>query len=159
MFTSRKTLLLGFAMASLVGLGALGVAADRTAQDEPLGEVTESHRGGAFTKCAEACSDCQRECDACAQHCATLLAEGEKHHLVTLQTCRDCATLCTAAARIVSAGGVFSNLACGACADACARCANECETISSDKMMARCAEECHRCEKACRDMVKLATLK
>jgi hypothetical protein len=107
-----------------------------------------------YEECSEACSECQRECDECAHHCAMMLAEGKKQHMTTLQTCQDCAEICSAAARIVACHGPFSNLICTACADACAKCGKECEKYPDDKAMSACAKECRECEKSCRAMMK-----
>jgi hypothetical protein len=114
----------------------------------------QKHHSETMLACAKACSDCQRECDSCASHCARLVSEGKKAHLTTLMTCQDCANVCTAAAQIVSRGGPFSTLICESCAEACARCGKECEKFAGDQHMKMCAEECHKCEKACREMAK-----
>ena len=103
--------------------------------------------------CAVACSDCQRECDACAHHCAKMVASGKHEHMATLASCLDCADLCAAASRIVARDGVYASLICRACANACAACAKACAAISSDAMMKACADECLKCEKACRAML------
>ena len=107
----------------------------------------------AMSKCAEACNACQMECDMCAHHCAGMLAEGKKDHLETLRTCVDCATVCSAAARIVAMDGPFSDVICKACAEACGRCAKACEGFPDDEHMKRCAEQCRKCEKACQEMM------
>jgi hypothetical protein len=112
------------------------------------------HDEHGFMACAEACTDCGRECDSCAAHCADLLAQGQKQHVKTLQTCEDCATTCYAAARIVARKGPFSKTICEACAEACQRCGKACEQFPDDPHMKRCAEQCRRCEKACRDMIQ-----
>lgn len=125
-----------------------------TAKDEPANGPAPSHHSMAFAKCAEACSNCQRECDTCASHCSRMLTQGEKAHAVTLQTCLDCADFCAAAAQIVSRGGPFSDLICQSCAEACARCAKECNKFPNDSHMKKCADECLKCEKACREMLK-----
>jgi hypothetical protein len=108
----------------------------------------------ALQACAKACSDCQRACDLCATHCANMLHEGKKEHLKTLATCRDCATMCSAAAEIVARNGPFSALIAEACARACGHCAEACEAFPDDEHMKFCAEECRKCEKACNDLVK-----
>jgi hypothetical protein len=137
----------------------LAAAAVLAAGDRAFGQSkpdTSSGHVGPFTKCAEACSACQRECDSCARHCATLIGQGDKHHMMTLATCLDCAVICTTAAQIVSREGPFSNLVCSTCADACRRCGDECQRHGGDdQIMARCAAECRRCETACREMVKV----
>jgi len=140
----REFGLLGVSTAALSAMQATAFAA-------PAAEAHSHNTGG----CAEACSDCQRECDACAHHCAMMLADGHKHHMATLQTCQDCADICATASQVVSREGVMSELICQSCADACAKCAKACRTHGSDdKMMTACASECEKCEKACRDMLK-----
>ena len=126
---------------------------------EPAGAKKDLHAKHAmqrdgFMKCAQACSSCQHECDSCATHCANILSEGKKEHMATLMSCRDCADFCTAAAQIVARGGPFSALICESCAEACARCGQECEKFPDDEHMKRCAQECRKCEKECREMAK-----
>lgn len=136
------------------GLGAAALAAFAKAgfaRDEH-----EGHQGmhdDHMRACAKACSDCQRECDSCAHHCAMMVGGGEKEHLKTLATCMDCADFCAAASQIVARSGPFAVLMCTACAEACARCGKACEKFPKDDHMKRCAQECRRCEKACKDMV------
>lgn len=150
MIGRRQFGIVGISAATLAAMHTVGVAQER---------AKDPHEGHGENKCAEACSNCQRECDACAHHCAMMLGDGKKTHMTTLQTCQDCADVCTAAAQIVARQGVFSALICQACADACARCGKECEKFADDKAMAHCAQECRRCEKACQEMLKLAQLK
>jgi hypothetical protein len=88
-----------------------------------------------------------------------MLQEGKKAHLTTLATCQDCATVCAAAAQIVSRNGPFSNAICTACADTCAGCAKECEKFPEDTHMKACAQECRKCEQACRQMLKTTAVK
>ena len=118
--------------------------------------VTDEKQKGVYDECAKACNDCQRACDACGGHCAMLVSEGKKEHLKTLQTCQDCATLCSAAASIVARMGPFSDTICTACAEACKRCGDECEKHSHDSIMKKCAEECRKCANACNEMLKHA---
>jgi hypothetical protein len=138
----------GLSAVALAALEGRAPAADKHQDPHGASEM--------FRDCAEACSDCQRECDGCSSHCARHVASGHKDHLTTLMTCQDCATFCAAAAQIVSRGGPFADLICGACAESCARCGKECEKFPDDDTMKRCAEECRKCEKACRDMIKHA---
>src|SRR3989442_1411711 len=85
-----------------------------------------------FRNCAQACHDCQRECDICAAYCGKMVAEGKREHFNTLQTCQDCATHCGASAAITARMGSLSDLICKACAQACARCATACEAFPDD---------------------------
>jgi hypothetical protein len=146
----------------LAGISALTLAA---LQNPAFAQGASKAKGGAahdhdddkmFEDCAKACSDCQRECDSCATHCAHLLSKGEKEHLTTLMTCRDCAKICAAAAQIVAAQGPLSATICDACAKACSDCAAACEKFPDDKHMQACAKECRACEKACKEMLKHA---
>src|SRR5262245_52429304 len=109
-----------------------------------------------FDKCAKACADCMRECEACKHHCGQLVASGQKEHLTTVRTCSDCAEFCAAAARIVSHRGPMANLICESCAKACDVCGAACERFPNDKHMQACAKECRECAQACREMLKHA---
>jgi hypothetical protein len=136
--------------AGLAAMEATGLAFERKPE---TGSAPES----LFDKCAKACSDCERLCEACATYCAKLLAKGDEHHLQTLASCRDCASLCSTASQIVARDGLFADLVCRACEEACARCAAHCEQhAQGDAMMTRCAEECRKCETACREMLAQA---
>jgi hypothetical protein len=147
MIRRREFAIAGLSGAALAAIQFPGLAEERK-PGAPGGHADR------FEVCAKACGDCQRECDACATHCAELMAKGDHHHLATLMSCRDCADFCSTAAQIVSRRGPFADLVCRACADACAHCAKDCERHGKDdKVMARCMEECQTCEKACREMV------
>lgn len=106
--------------------------------------------------CSAACSDCARECESCSTHCAKHVAEGHAKHLETLMTCRDCADLCSTAAKIVARGGPFAEITCKACADACKKCGDACGAFKDDEHMQQCAKACRTCEAACRAMLKNA---
>lgn len=145
MFGGIAVVALALSIVGLVAFAPQGL----TAEKEDHKEHNEM-----MQLCAKSCSDCQRMCDSCATHCAHMLHEGKKEHLKTLTTCQDCATVCSAAARIVARGGPFSNTICTACVDACSRCGKACEQFPDDKHMKACAEECRKCETACKHMVK-----
>jgi hypothetical protein len=150
MMRRREFASAGITAAALAAMEAAGLANER--KPDP-----ESSAASLFEKCGQACSDCQRICEACATHCAKLLSKGDEHHLQTLGTCRDCATLCSAASHIVAREGNFSDLVCRACEEACGRCAANCELHGrGDAIMSRCAEECRKCETACREMLAQA---
>jgi hypothetical protein len=146
----RRTLTLAATIAAIAELISSGHAGVETKKPQP--KAGTHHE--AFDKCAKACNDCQRICDACATHCAHLIAQGKKEHVKTLQTCRDCADFCSAAAEIVARNGPFADLICKSCAEACNRCGKACDEFKDDDMMRKCAEECFRCEKACQEMLQ-----
>jgi len=129
---------------TLLGLFAIcGIAA---VADSPM------HEAGPYADCAKACGQCAMVCDACTAHCAKMLANSQREHLATLQTCQDCASICGTSACIMARTGPFSADICKTCAEACKKCGEQCEQISNDDMMKHCAEQCRKCEKACRDM-------
>src|SRR5689334_21128894 len=110
----REFTMAGLSAAALATSTAVGLAQGNDRQG------LSRDRNDAHDKCAEACSDCQRECDFCVTHCADRMAEGSRQHLATLQSCRDCAEICSAAATIVAGRGPMAALICRACTDACA---------------------------------------
>jgi hypothetical protein len=147
MFSRRE-----FGVAGLSGLALAALPGVALAQEDPKARAGEKHE--TLEACAAACCACQRECDLCTTHCAQLMMEGMKEHLATLMSCRDCATICAAAARVVAGHGTFSALICESCMTACAECAQVCEKHPDDKLMKDCGAECRNCEKACREMLK-----
>jgi hypothetical protein len=145
----RVPVLLVFAVLA----GVLALSADASAPGgREKGEA--GHHKVMFRKCAEACHRCQRECISCGHHCAELVAEGKRDHLKTLRSCQDCATICAAAAQIVSREGPYSGIMCKACAEACDKCERACREFREDRHMKECAEECRHCEKECREMLR-----
>ena len=119
-----------------------------------LAQAAESKSHAMLQECAKACSDCQRACDHCSTHCANLLADGKKEHLVSLMHCQDCATSCAACAQICARGGPLAAVMADCCARCCDQCAKSCEAFPMDAHMKACAEECRKCEKSCKTMAK-----
>ncbi len=154
----RRAFTMAGISAAALAVGQVASGQDTKRPAANAGHANHNMQGYAehFQKCAEACSDCQRECDRCAMHCAGMMAQGKEHHQMTMQTCLDCADVCAAAAQIVSRGGPFSADICAACADVCKKCAAACRKHENDEMMAACAKECEACEKACRSMLQNA---
>jgi hypothetical protein len=138
-------------LATFAIFGLMAFALQGQTQEKKVDHMEHS---AVMQECAKACSDCQRACDVCATHCAHMLHEGKKEHLITLATCRDCATVFSAAAQIVARGGPFSGLICESCVKACDKCATACEAFPDDEHMKSCAEECRKCEKACKAMIE-----
>jgi hypothetical protein len=139
--------------AAVVLMTGLLVPSGQAGGDKDKGKEG-GHHHAMFQKCAKACNDCQRMCDACSHHCAHLIAEGKKEHMKTLHSCQDCAAICAVSAQISARGGPYAGLICKTCAEACKRCGEACDKVSDDKMMKECADECRRCEKTCMEMVE-----
>ena len=91
-------------------------------------------------------ADCVAKCEACAQSCAS---QGNADLADCIALCSDCATLCQASIPLLARGSEFSGAICGTCADACERCAQECERTG----MTECAEACRACEQACTELL------
>lgn len=143
-----------FAGISALVLGAAFAAVGVNAADEPRGANSkDAARDNVFEKCAKECSDCQRKCDSCADHCAAMLSGGERMHRETLASCQDCADLCATASRIMARSGPYAVDICKACADVCKKCAEKCEQFSKDEIMRDCAQECRKCQQACEQML------
>src|SRR5262249_12263380 len=100
--------LVAVAAVILFGLsfGLAQTGAKRTTQSTAPGG--HDHRTSMMDSCAKECSDCERACESCATHCAHMAANGKAEHLKTLQTCRDCASFCSAAAQITARHGPFA---------------------------------------------------
>jgi hypothetical protein len=101
---------------------------------------------------ALACAACQTQCDACFEHCAELLVEGDKDRAKSMQTCVDCAECCKLAATQSARQSPFAAAACECCAKCC--CAMACGRFPDDKHMSACAKACREGAKACREMIK-----
>lgn len=143
-----KTRLFGLAT-MLVALAVL-TTGTATARDDK----GHDHHGEHFMKCAKACSDCQRECASCFDHCTKQVAEGKKEHAATVRTCNDCGQVCALAATLSASKSPMAAPVCEACAKVCDDCAAACEKFKDDKHMAACAKSCRDCAKACREMIK-----
>jgi hypothetical protein len=143
-------LMVRFSVACLLAIPLVAFTYFASAQEK--GDHSEH-----WQACAKACEECARACDICAIHCGKLVDSGKKEHKMTEATCKDCSTICAAAAAIVKREGPFSTIICEACAESCKRCGEACEKHGDDSVMKKCAEECRKCEKACREMLKMHT--
>lgn len=95
--------------------------------------------------CCNDCMDCAKTCLACVDAC---LHEANRKNCIKL--CLDCADICGTCARIDARSGPMHAIIAAACADACEKCATECEKHKDDKLCKACAEQCRKCAKQCR---------
>lgn len=111
--------------------------------------------------CIDACFDCAQACTACADAC---LGEQQVADLVRcMRLDLDCADQCLATGAAVTrqtADPQALRASLAACADACNRCATECEGHAKHGMehCAVCAEACRRCEQACNALIAELTV-
>ncbi|GEO41903.1 hypothetical protein GGE65_005805 [Skermanella aerolata] len=102
-------------------------------------------------ECIRNCTECHTICMKTVTHC---LGVGGKHadqgHIRMLL---DCAQICATSADFMTRGSPLHRLTCGACAEICQQCANDCERMAGgDQQMLQCVEMCRRCSASCRDM-------
>lgn len=106
-------------------------------------------------QCIDNCMECYRICLETVKYC---LEQGGKHaapdHIKILM---DCVTACQASANFMIRGSEMHGQTCGVCAEACRRCATECEKMADDEQMQKCAEVCRRCQRTCEEMASTAT--
>lgn len=67
----------------------------------------------------------------------------------------ECATICYAAAQLMSLGSERAMDICRICADICEACAAECEKHNNEHCQ-ECARACHQCAEECRHMASEA---
>ncbi len=121
--------------------------------DGPSGDDDPKH--AAMKKsCCDACGDCAVACNKAFHHCLEQASAGKPRHAKMAQTVADCAAFCALSAEMISRQSMMMILSCRACADACLRCAQECQIFDTDIDMKICSDACQRCEESCRNMVK-----
>lgn len=100
------------------------------------------------------CLACARSCNETIVHCLEL--GGEHANPTHISALLDCAQICETAAAFMARGSQLHPNVCAACADACDRCAAECERFPDDAAMAECARICRQTAKSCRAMAGAA---
>lgn len=102
-------------------------------------------------ECLENCTACHISCEHTLQHC--LQMGGDHADPLHIRLLRDCAQICATSADFLTRGSDLHPFTCAACAEACSRCADDCERIGAhDPVMKACAELCRRCAESCRQM-------
>jgi hypothetical protein len=98
---------------------------------------------------------CATECVKCAERCEKALAhlEAKGASAATLNTLKDCISLCKASADLKSRGSALSSKLASACAEACKKCATVCAE-TKDEALKDCVEQCNICADACTHTAK-----
>lgn len=73
-----------------------------------------------------------------------------------IQLDMECASICYAAAQVMSMGGEMSEQLCRLCADICQACGDECRKHEHMVHCRECADACQRCAQECRSMAEAA---
>lgn len=90
--------------------------------------------------------DCVLACEHCATAC---LAEPEVQKMVPcIKLDRDCADICTLAARLLQRNSVIARQYLLLCEEICRLCGDECARHETEHCQ-KCAEACHTCAEAC----------
>ena len=102
-------------------------------------------------ECIRNCTECRTICMKTVTHC---LGVGGKHaDQAHIRMLLDCAQICATSADFMTRGSPLHRLTCGACAEICQQCADDCERMAGgDQQMLQCVEMCRRCAASCRDM-------
>ncbi|QGP86387.1 four-helix bundle copper-binding protein [Gordonia sp. 135] len=127
-------------------------------------EILEAHPvrddidDAVLAACIQACAECTQACTSCADAC---LGESGVEHLVEcIRADLDCADLCSITERVLlrrtEASIALVRETLEACAIACGACADECAKHADMHQHCRiCADVCRRCEEACRRLLEV----
>jgi hypothetical protein len=135
----------------VLGATAAGLAAATGGQ--ALAQEHKHDEGDIHEKCAEACSDCAKECNQGFHHCYKQVQAGKQQHAKAMHLCVDCGEICSTAGKLVARMSPLMTFTCHACAESCEACIAECEKLN-DPGMKETIESLKKCAQTCREMVK-----
>ena len=118
----------------------------RAAQKEGKGDIHE--------ECAEACFDCEKECNQGFHHCYKQVQAGKQEYAKAMHLCVDCGEACSTAGKLVARMSPLMTHTCRACAECCDDCVAACEKLN-DPGMKETIEALKACSKSCHEMVKM----
>ena len=123
------------------------------------GPMAEQSARDEISECIAACFGSTLVCNRCSDGLIGLEShDNEELRSRCIRLCRDCAEICTLAARWLSRTSPFANQACRLCADICDICATTCEQYAPNHALCGvCAHECRRCAERCRQIAESAT--
>lgn len=90
--------------------------------------------------------DCALACEACATAC--LKEDDVKMMAACIALDRDCADICTQAARLLQRDSKIAHQYLLLCEEICRMCGDECAKHKADHCR-KCAEACRKCAEAC----------
>jgi len=107
-----------------------------------------SQRVRGLTDCAKACGEASR--DLTSRLVPGPDGPARARLMRGLEAARDCAELCSTAAALMGRASELTPLALLACAEACRRCVDECESLPVNDAAIACVALCRRGEEICR---------
>jgi len=143
---SRFTMVVLAVVAVVLLTGSLALGQNATAAQPKEGHA--HHRD----KTTQALVNCLTECSLCMGHCAKLVENGQKEHLMTMKLCDECAAVCFITLKMTASRTAALAAQAEACAKVCDVCGAACEKQPNDEMMKQCAQACRDCAKVCREM-------
>jgi hypothetical protein len=102
-----------------------------------------------WKSCIDACLECAAICNHCASSCTK--EEDVKMMAGCIELDMQCASVCYAAAQLMSLGSPQAKDLCRLCAEICDACGTECGKHNTEHCE-ECAEACLRCAEECRKM-------
>jgi hypothetical protein len=102
-----------------------------------------------YKSCIDACMECAAVCNYCFS------MDLKEKDVAMMSRCAqinmECATVCIAAAKLMSMGSEHSKEICRLCAQLCKECGDECSKHDNDHCK-ECEAACRKCEEACKTM-------
>jgi hypothetical protein len=115
------------------------------------------HQSPEMERCIDQCQECHEVCLQTIPHC---LEKGGRHaEAAHIRLLLDCVDICQTSANFMIRGSELHTLTCGACAEICERCADDCARFGGDAEMQRCADVCRRCAESCLKMAGAAAVR
>jgi hypothetical protein len=136
-----------------LGATATGVIAATGGQALAQHERGHHEHGDLHERCAQACVDCEKDCNHGFHHCFQQVQAGKPAHAKAMHLCVDCGEVCSTAAKLVARMSPLMTYTCQACAQSCDACIAECEKLN-DPHMKEVVDSLRRCAQSCREMVK-----
>lgn len=115
-----------------------------------MADANHDPYGEQLLVCIQNCQDCHR---ACLQTLVYCMDQGGPHaepsHLRLLM---DCADICAVSAAFMLRASDLHAYTCGASAEVCRRCADDCARMGDDPRMKALADTCRHCAESCAAM-------
>lgn len=96
----------------------------------------------------DACTECQRMCEACAYDCC--VTRGDLAECSRL--CLDCAAVCALSVTLLARGSRWADEICRICTQVAEACAEECAKHTDMELCQQCVAACRACVEQCRVM-------